>query len=190
MPSVADPGLQPLAETESTRTVELHQVVSDLKTGQHIGAVKWDIGCMQSTNVTWTDRLADDLQSSYEDSFIQEMQRANIKWDKTRGESIETEAAGGKSRIKVAGRISDIKLNSCAGLYRIRWDIDTYFKMTWQLYDTDLKEVVHEVVTEGRHKKDNVASGEMDKAVLRAYEMSIRNLIADPEFRRIIQDES
>lgn len=184
-----DTSLQSFETAAEVRPVELRTVLHDMKIGQHIGALSWDIGCFQSKDMEWTDKAAERLDGRYKSSFYHELERANGKRYGDPDEVFES-APKDDSRIQVAGKILDVAFNACGGIYLISFDAEAYFKMNWQVYDSDTDEIVQEIQTEGAARNDSVPRADLEDLLIKAYEANVRKLIADPEFRQVVGPES
>ena len=186
IPRIVDPVVEPFPISGSTRSVEFRSVVPEIETGQIIGALRWDIGCMASNHLRWNESFSEGLDPEFEDIFYREMERANVTLAVRREDLFDQGGEDRAENLRIAGRVIEIRLNGCLHYDREFLDAETYSRVKWQVYDAKLRRVVYEVVTEGRDAGDRVISEDLPDVIAGAYGMSVRNLISDQGFRQLL----
>jgi len=160
-------------------------VVVQVPRGTEVGAIKVGVLCIPHQTITalGTGTITD---SAYLDAIQHEMQIVNYPITTSMTDLFTTAEAAG-TRVRLAGRITDLQLNVCyplAGFGDFRdGTADASVTVEWQMYDSVAKSMIFKTSTTGYGSVKSMITNPGIEANEQAVGMATRHFIADPEFQ-------
>lgn len=187
--SVEDKKVEALSSADTTKPIQFKKVVVKLKRGEHIGAMQAGVFCVSQGDLTWKGGRLNVDSDEFTDAFKDELEKYAFKAVGDPNALFE-DPTSWKAEILVAGLVKELKANICfpgAGWGNFSSSKgEAFLKVEWQIYSRLDRSVVHTVSTEGSYKVDSASAGGDTAAVINAFAQAARNLLSDPQFRKIV----
>jgi S1-C subfamily serine protease len=188
--NVEDRDVKQLQGNEKSKPIQFSKVVIKLKRGEHVGQFQAGVLCLGRGDIYWKGgRLTVDSEE-FTDTFKDELEKNGFK---TVGDAnaLFDDASTWKSEVLVAGLVKDLRVNICYPMTGFSDPSsskgEAFLKVDWQIYSKLDRSVVYSVSSEGSGKQNESMVGGDNMAVLNAFSQATRNLLADEEFRSIVE---
>jgi hypothetical protein len=171
------------------RPVQLTKMAVRMRRGETIGELSFGTFCRHIGTVTW--RAVGDAidENEFREAFLDELKKANYPVVGDPRVLFEDPALA-KAELHVAALVNKLEANVC----RARLPGDRAFgakggafvQVNWQVYVPFEKRTAYEATTRGSYETDELVRGGTAAFVANAFGAAVRNLLADPEFRRLV----
>ncbi len=184
---VPEADVTPAAVDRSAVTpIAIDRVVLQVPRGQQIGVVKMGLLCIPHIAITIGSGQAAVTDASYLDAIQHEFVVIDYPITTSPTELFPTGAAEA-TRIRLAGRIVDVKSNVCfpmAGFGDLsNGTADASVRVEWQAYDSATKSIIFKTMTTGTGSIKKTVSNPGALANDMAAGMATRRFLVSPEFQ-------
>ena len=166
--------------------IAIERVVMQVPRGQQVGVVKGGLLCIPHVALTIGGGQAAVTDAGYLDAIQHEF--AVIDYPITTSPTeLFTSSAADATRIRLAGRIVDVRMNVCFPLSGFgdvsNGTADVYVRVEWQAFDSAKKVIILKTVTTGTGSVKSTTPSPAVMANDLAIGMATRRFISGPEFR-------
>jgi serine protease Do len=187
IPVVADVVL-PSVDPATVNPIVIDKVVMQVPRGQQIGVIKGGLLCIPHVSLTAGSGQAAITDAGYLDAIHHELAVVDYPVTNSATDLFATLAAD-QTRIRLAGRIVDVKSNVCFPMMGFgdlsSGTADAFVRVEWQAYDAATRSIILKTATDGfgtiKTSVPNPGALANDMAV----GMATRRLIASPEFQSL-----
>lgn len=170
--------------------IAIERVVFQVPRGQQIGTVRGGIACLPWVKLNAGGSQATITDAGYLDAIQHELVAAGYRITTSPNELFQTGAASA-TRLRLAGRVTDIKANVCFPMSGFgdssNGTAEVFVAIEWQAFDSASKSVVMRVATTGYGTVTQNGPGPFGEANDSAAAMATRRLTITPEFQRLVK---
>jgi len=181
-----------IPEGKESKPIMFRKIVVKLRRGEKYGKLQAGLLCISRGDLKWKSGKVvwsgDDLTEVFQD----ELKTSNYKVVGDPNALFEDRDASGAELI-IAGNVHGLKANLCYPNTGFG-DFDSskgsaYMRVDWQVYSTLHRRVVFKATTEGSAIQESATSGGPADLILDAFGISVRNLLADKGFNKLVLTE-
>jgi len=177
-----------VAESDSTRTMQVKRITYRLPAGQHMGVIRAGLLCINRGDLTTKEVNTENRNIDLTKRLEQELKRAryNIVGDANDPFSEERENA---ADLLLAATVVEFKMNVCfpmAGFGIASAKGEVGLTVEWQIFSRQAKAVVYTVRTSGSAKLDDAQSDGMNVMQGDALLVALRELMRDEGFYKTL----